>query len=53
MDGQGIRPADYNPLIETMSEADNRRHVEAVRAAIVQAVTQLPPLPLPSDMSKA
>ena len=52
MDGQGIRPTDYNPMIETLSETDNRRHVEAVRAAIAQAAAQLPPLPLPADMGK-
>jgi tryptophan halogenase len=52
MDGQGIRPADYNPMIETMSEADNRRHVETVRAAIAQAAVQLLPLPPPADMGK-
>jgi len=47
LDGQGVAPSDYNPMIESMSEADNRRHVEAVRAAIAQACAQLPKLAPP------
>jgi len=47
MDGQGIRPNDYNPLIETMSAGDNLRHVEAVRTAIGQAAGQMPSIPWP------
>jgi tryptophan halogenase len=47
MDGQGIRPADYNPMIETIGAAENRRHLEAVRAGVAQAAAQLPPITVP------
>jgi len=52
MDGQGIRPTDYNPVIETIEAAENRRHIAAVRAAIAQATAQLPPLAPPPGADK-
>ena len=43
---QGRRlAADYNPLLDAGSDADNRRHLAAVRAAIAQAVERSSPLP--------
>jgi len=42
--GQGVTAADYNPLLDGGSEADNLRHLAAVRAAITQSVERLPPL---------
>ena len=41
MTGQGIKAEDYNPMLDTMSDADNLRHLEAVRAAIGQLVGQI------------
>jgi len=41
MTGQGIRADDYNPMLDTMSDADNRRHLEAVSAAIRQSIGQI------------
>jgi tryptophan halogenase len=43
--GQGVRAADYNPLLDVGLDADNLRHLAAVRAAIAQAVERSPPLP--------
>ena len=45
MTGQGIEATSYNPLIEGMSDADNARLLDNVRAAIAQATTNLPPIP--------
>lgn len=45
MHGQGVRAADYTPLLDTMSDADNRRQLEAVRRMIDDAATRVPPLP--------
>ncbi len=47
LDGQGIKARDYNPMIEGLSEADNRRHLEVVRTAIATAVRQLNEIPAP------
>jgi tryptophan 7-halogenase len=41
LDGQGVAPSDYNPMIESIDAETNRKHVEAVRAAIAQALPQL------------
>ena len=45
MHGQGIRAAGYNPMLDTVPDAANLQHLEAVRTAIAQAVTQIPQLP--------
>jgi tryptophan halogenase len=45
LDGQGVRPRDYNPIIDGASTADNLRHLEAVRAAIRESTTKIPPIP--------
>jgi len=42
--GQGVHAADYNPLMDAVSAADNARHLEAVRAAIRSACERLPKL---------
>jgi tryptophan halogenase len=47
LDGQGIAATDYNPMIETIGVDDNRRYLEAVRAAIAKACAQMPPLAPP------
>jgi tryptophan halogenase len=44
LSGQGVKAEDYNPLVETMSAADNLKHLEAVRAAIAQTRDRLPRL---------
>ncbi|GHC94578.1 tryptophan halogenase family protein [Novosphingobium pokkalii] len=41
MTGQGLRAADHNPMLDSMSEADNLRHLDAVQAAIAKSVAQL------------
>jgi tryptophan halogenase len=45
MTGQGIRAADYNPMLDAGSDAANLQHLDAVRAAIVQSTAQIPKLP--------
>ena len=42
MDGQGLRPRDYNPMIDIMSARDTIHHLEQVRGAISESVTKLP-----------
>ena len=44
MIGQGIEPADYNPLLDAVPAADNLRQVEAVRETIARTSAALPPL---------
>jgi tryptophan halogenase len=45
MTGQGIRAADYNPMLDAGSDAANLQHLEKVRAAIAQSTAQIPKLP--------
>jgi tryptophan halogenase len=47
-DGQGVRATDHNPVIEGVSAEDNRRHLDAVSAAIRSTCLQMPALPLRS-----
>ena len=42
MMGQGLRAQDYNPLLDSFSDADNKAHLDRVRAQIAQAVASLP-----------
>ena len=42
MDGQGVRPRDYNPMIETQSIGDNKQYLEAVCIAIKETCARLP-----------
>lgn len=44
MTGQGVKAADYNPLLDTMSDADNRQQLASMRRAIRAAATQVPTL---------
>jgi tryptophan 7-halogenase len=44
LNGQGIRATDYNPMLDALSDADNLRQVEGLRAAIREAAGQLPAL---------
>ena len=44
MTGQGIKAEDYNPMLDTMSDAANLEHLEKVRSAIVQSTAQIPKL---------
>ena len=46
--GQGLRAEDYNPMLDTASDADNRRHLDAVRQAIDSSVAKLPRLARPA-----
>ena len=46
--GQGFRAEDWNPMLDASSAEDNRRHVEAVRAAIRSSVAKLPPIVRPA-----
>ena len=40
--GQGLRAADYNPLLDCFSEAGNKAHLARVRGQIAQAAASLP-----------
>ena len=42
MDGQGVSPGDYNPMIENMPPEDNARLLEQIRDAIAQSTAKLP-----------
>jgi tryptophan halogenase len=42
MDGQGIAPIGYNPMVDAPSAADTWRHLESVRTAIAQCCARLP-----------
>jgi len=42
MDGQGIAPTGYNPMVDAPSGADTWRHLESVHAAIAQCCASLP-----------
>ena len=44
MHGQGVRAADYTPLLDTMSDADNRRQLDAVRRMIGETAVRIAPL---------
>ncbi|SDA35407.1 tryptophan halogenase family protein [Sphingomonas sp. NFR15] len=41
LSGQGVRARDYNPLLDVMSESDNRAQLQAVRDAIKETVLKL------------
>jgi tryptophan halogenase len=43
MMGQGLTPADYNPLLDVVSEADNKAHLQRVRQQITAALATLRP----------
>jgi tryptophan halogenase len=45
LDGQGVVPRDYNPMIDGAGSADNLRHLEAVRGAIRDSVAKIPAIP--------
>jgi tryptophan halogenase len=45
MTGQGVRATDYNPMLDSMSDAANLQHLAAVRAAIDQSAGQISKLP--------
>jgi tryptophan halogenase len=40
--GQGIEPADFNPLIEIVSLDDSRAHLAQVKEGIRAAVGRMP-----------
>jgi len=40
--GQGLRAQDYNPLLDSFSESDNRAHLDRVRQQIAKAAASLP-----------
>jgi tryptophan halogenase len=42
MMGQGLRATDYNPLLDSFPEADNKAHLDRVRQQIAQAAATLP-----------
>ena len=44
MTGQGVRAQGFNPMLDAMSDTDNLRQLEAVRAAINQSVGLIPRL---------
>jgi len=42
MRGQGFVPSDYNPLLDCISDADNRSHLLHVKQQISAALTSMP-----------
>ena len=40
--GQGVRAEDYNPLLDTMGDADNAAQLASVRRAIRDTAAKLP-----------
>ena len=42
MMGQGLNPADYNPLADTISAADNRTHLLRIEQQIAAALNGMP-----------
>ena len=42
MMGQGLRATDYNPLLDSVSAADNSAHLAQVRGQIARAAASLP-----------
>ena len=48
MTGQGVRALDYNPMLDSGSDADNLRHLGAVRAAVRASTDKLPKLSRPA-----
>ena len=42
MMGQGLRAADYTPLLDCFTEADNQAHLARIRQQIAQAAASLP-----------
>ena len=43
MMGQGLRAEDYNPLLDSMNETENRAYLAQLRGQIAQAAATLPP----------
>ena len=43
MMGQGLRPADYNPLLDGISAEENRSHLARVKQQISTALGSMPP----------
>lgn len=41
MNGQGLRAGDHNPMLDGMSETENLRHLDAVKAAVAKSLAQL------------
>lgn len=42
MMGQGLRPGDYNPLVDTLSTEENRAHLSRLEQQIAQALAGMP-----------
>ncbi len=40
--GQGHRPRDYNPLIDSISSAENLQHLRQIREAVQASVAKMP-----------
>ena len=53
MDGQGIRPTDYNPAIESHSIEDIMAHLQSVRTAIQTSAAAIPALQRPASQLAA
>ena len=45
LDGQGVVPRGYNPMIDGAGSAGNLRHLEAVRGAIRESTAKIPAIP--------
>jgi tryptophan halogenase len=43
MMGQGLQPADYNPLLDSMSAQENQAHLAKVRQQVSTALGAMPP----------
>ncbi len=41
MTGQGLRAGDHNPMLDSMSDTENLRHLDAVKAAVAKSLAQL------------
>ena len=44
MDGQGIAPTGYNPMVDAPSASATWEHLEAIKAAIAKSRDLLPPI---------
>jgi tryptophan halogenase len=44
MDGQGLSPGDYNPMIDSMTSTDNLGYLQQVLSAVSQSTAKLPPI---------
>jgi tryptophan halogenase len=43
MMGQGLRPADYNPLLDSISAQENQAHLAKVKQQVATALGAMPP----------